>query len=249
MTPPSFHSDSDSGDIECDDVHDLMLEDAEVDDAEDLLFIPIEPPSANASANPEYKKYVAQLQLRSYEQEHEIKRLRLELAKMKSTIPKGCSKVTKAAQNAPKGLIKLQSTIHKYAAIAFFCYHPWVDQEAFDIKSPLSPFDRKNPVHWNMDKGEFKDHRTKVLVHASELFEVVGRRSPLFLYMGQWHVTCCTQRNYFTNHIKESLIKYTPDHERIFKLSPMERKTDSEAIMLRGSKKEHFPPCYYPDGD
>lgn len=40
-----------------------------------------------------------------------------------------------------------------------------------------------------------------------------------------------------------------PEHSRIFKLTPAQRKEDPEAVRLVGTKRSHFAPCYFANGN
>ena len=114
-----------------------------------------------------------------------LRRERLEKANLKKTIPKARSKVTAAAQIAPKELVDLKSELEKYGVITFFCHRPWLDPRAFKYSSaPLS--NCNDPTLWDTRKNEFRGgDMMKVEVHASELFQVLPPESPVRRFIGK----------------------------------------------------------------
>ena len=117
-----------------------------------------------------------------------LRRERLEKANLKKTIPKVRSKVTAAAQIAPKELVDLKSELEKYSVITFFCHRPWLDPCAFKYSSaPLS----------NCNEFRGRD-MTKVEVHASELFQVLLPESPVRRFI--------SKADYAGNEVRFALI-------------------------------------------
>lgn len=192
--------------------------------------------------------------------------------KLLSSVKKSRSQATKAAQRAPKAVTDLVPEIQKYGKITFTCHRPWLQKAAFSYRE-CPEIDRNDPANWNAKKMEFTSKRIKLQVQATEIFEVLPENSPLrpfmgqldiigvevrylyslfihiFIFIAQWVASTSSQKDHFHAHVKGAIVKYMPENSRIFLLSPQQRKVDPEAKRLCGSKKDNFPPCYYPNGD
>ncbi|GJE89723.1 hypothetical protein PsYK624_058290 [Phanerochaete sordida] len=239
----------------------------EASDADDLelsQYPTIVRPPDSARADPAVKAYLNQLEMANRDLMKQRKvdhvkneKLQQEKKILKEAVSSGNAELVRATEDAPAELMKWKGEIAKCALLTHFCHRPWLDPAIFtQFSSQPTGFNREDPQHWIKREAKFVDDRTKLLVHASEVFEVLGTKNPLLEYMGKvhyvgvkWVAELRTQRNRFTADVKKNMPKYAPEHREIFELSPKERGEHAEAIRLVGSPMEHWPACYYANGD